>query len=226
MFLKICGIRNEAEARAAVDCGATALGFLVGLTHRAEDGVDEHKARAIVQSLPRGIESVMVTHLLDAGAIAGLADAIGVRAVQVQDDLPVEQMRHLGLLLPGRRLIKAVHVTGPEAIRHAQAHRGVAQALLLDSRTPERLGGTGRTHDWSISRTIVQSVAPLPLYLAGGLRPGNVEAAIRAVRPAGVDVNSGVETADGAKDPSAMRAFLGKATVALSALRDEGAGIP
>ncbi|MBV1796171.1 phosphoribosylanthranilate isomerase [Siccirubricoccus sp. G192] len=160
----------------------------------------------------------MVTHLLDAGAIAGLADAIGVRAVQVQDDLPVDQMRQLARLLPGRRLIKAIHVTGPEAMRHARAYQGVAQALLLDSRTPERLGGTGRTHDWSISRAIAQSVAPLPLYLAGGLRPGNVEAAIRAVRPSGVDVNSGVETADGAKDPSAMRAFLGKARAALSAL--------
>ncbi|MDI3305748.1 MAG: phosphoribosylanthranilate isomerase [Acetobacteraceae bacterium] len=215
-FLKICGIRTPGEAALALGSGATALGFLVGLTHRAEDGIGAAQAAGIIRGLPPGAETVLVTHLLDPEAIARLAAATGTGTVQVHGDLPVEDVRRLRALLPGRRLIKAVHVTGPEAVRHALAHATAADALLLDSRTADRLGGTGRVHDWSVSRAIVQAVSPLPVYLAGGLRPGNVEEAIRTVRPAGVDANSGVEDASGAKDPLKLREFLRRAAAALA----------
>jgi phosphoribosylanthranilate isomerase len=217
MFVKICGIRNGTEARAAAEAGATALGVLCGLTHDAADAVAPATARAILAARPAEVEGVLVTHLLDAEAIAALADSVGASAVQVHDALPPEGMVRLRALLPGRRLIKAVHVTGEGAVGQARAWAPTADALLLDSRTADRLGGTGQTHDWSISRRIVAAVAPKPVYLAGGLRPENLAAAIAAVRPAGVDVNSGVEDSAGAKDPARLRAFVATARAALSA---------
>jgi phosphoribosylanthranilate isomerase len=216
MFLKICGIQNSGEARDAIDAGATAIGMLVGLTHKAEDKIDEVRAQEITVNLPDTVESVMVTHLLDEAAIAKLAIFIGVRAVQVHDDLPPAAMRHLAALLAGVRLIKAVHVTGSDAVECACSYAEVSDALLLDTRTHDRLGGTGLTHDWTISRRIVAAVAPLPVYLAGGLKPENVEDAIRTVGPVGVDVNSGVEDIRGVKDIDRMHSFLAKAKAALA----------
>lgn len=215
-FLKICGIRSSEEAALALASDATALGFLLGLTHRAEDGIGALRAARIIRGLPPEAETVLVTHLPDPEAIARLATVTGAGTVQAHGDLPVEGLWRLRSLLPGRRLIRCLHVTGPEAIRRALAHAADADALLLDSRTTDRLGGTGRTHDWSISRAIVEAVAPLPVYLAGGLRPDNVEEAIRTVRPAGVDVNSGVEDASGGKDPVKLREFLRRAAAALA----------
>jgi phosphoribosylanthranilate isomerase len=215
-FVKICGIQSFEEARAALGCGATALGFLVGLTHKAEDGIDATTAHGIVRHLPAGAEAVLVTHLRDPGRVAELAAFVGTRAIQVHDDMAVPDLRRLRALAPpGVRLLKAVHVTGEDALGHALGYAAVADALVLDSRTADRLGGTGRTHDWAISARVVAAVAPLPVYLAGGLRPENVAAAVARVRPAGVDANSGVEDESGRKDPAKMREFVARAMAAL-----------
>jgi phosphoribosylanthranilate isomerase len=214
--VKVCGIRSWEEAEAALDCGATALGFLVGLTHRAEDGIGEAAARAIVRRLPADAETVLVTHLPDPGRVAELAASVGAHTVQVHSVMAVPDLRRLRALVPpGTRLLKAVHVTGEDALGRALACAADADALVLDSRTADRLGGTGMTHDWSISARIVAAVAPLPVYLAGGLRPENVAEAVARVRPAGVDVNSGVEDANGRKDAKRMRAFVARATTGL-----------
>ena len=217
-FIKICGLRDQAEATLAWRAGATALGFLVGLTHLAADAVDDAQAARIVQQLPIEVEAVMVTHLTDAAEIARRGQNIGVRTIQVHGALPVAGLGDLRRMLPAVRLIKAVHITGEAALEDALSYASVVDALLLDSRTADRLGGTGRTHDWSISRRIVAAVAPLPVYLAGGLTPDNVAGAVRAVAPAGVDVNSGVEDAAGNKDPRRMRAFVANARQALAEL--------
>jgi phosphoribosylanthranilate isomerase len=214
-FVKICGIRNEKEARAALDCGATALGFLVGLTHRAEDRIDAATARDIVRRLPAGTEAVLVTHLLDPAVVADLASFVGAWTVQIHGAMSIPDLRRLRTQAQDTRLLKAVHVTGEDALKWAVVYAAVADALVLDSRTADRLGGTGLTHDWSVSRRIVATVSPLPVYLAGGLRPENVARAIAQVRPAGVDVNSGVEDGDGRKDPARMRDFVGRAGAAL-----------
>jgi phosphoribosylanthranilate isomerase len=221
-FVKVCGIRTWEEANAALDCGATALGFLVGLTHLAEDEVGEAEARAIVRRLPAGPEAVLVTHLRDPERVAALAASIGARAVQVHGDMALADLGRLrALLAPATRLLKAVHVTGEDALGRALRFAAEADALLLDTRTADRLGGTGKTHDWSIGARIVAAVAPLPVYLAGGLRPENVAEAIARVRPAGVDVNSGVEDASGRKDAQRMREFVACAMAGLRA--DRGA---
>lgn len=136
-------------------CGATALGFLVGLTHRAEDEIGEATARDIVARLPAGTEAVLVTHLLDPERVADLAAVVGARTVQVHGDMAVADLRRLRALAPGLRLLKAVHVTGGDVLGRARAYADAADALVLDSRSADRLGGTGLTHDWAISARIV-----------------------------------------------------------------------
>ena len=215
VFVKVCGIRSWEEAGSALDCGATSLGFLVGLTHRAGDGIGAAAARAIVRRLPAHAEPVLVTHLPDPGQVAELAASVGARTIQVHGDMAVADLRRLRALAPGARLLKAVHVTGDDALGHALSYAPDVDALVLDSRTADRLGGTGKTHDWSVSARIVAAVAPLPVYLAGGLTPENVAEAIARVLPAGVDVNSGVEDAGGRKDAAKMRVFVARARAGL-----------
>ena len=214
-FVKVCGIRTWEEADAALDCGATALGFLVGLTHRAEDEIDAATGHGIVRRLPAHAEAVLVTHLLDPERVAALAASVGARTIQVHGEMAIPGLRRLRALAPSARLLKAVHVTGEDALGRTLDYAADADALVLDSRTADRLGGTGLTHDWSVSARIVNAVAPLPVYLAGGLRPENVAEAIARVRPAGVDVNSGVEDATGRKDAAKMRAFVARARAGL-----------
>ncbi len=214
-FLKVFGIQTADEAHAALDCGATALGFLVGLTHRAEDQVTAETARAIIYTLASDAESVLVTHLLDPKEVADLAQYVGARSIQVHGQMPVPDLRFLRLLAPDKRLLKTIHVTGDNAVHQAAAYAQHADALVLDSRTADRLGGTGLPHGWSISRRIVTAVSPRPILLAGGLRPDNVEQAVQGVRPAGVDVNSGVEDSSGRKDTAKMRDFISRARAAL-----------
>lgn len=206
---KICGIQTLEEAQMAIEAGATTLGFLVGLTHKAEDKISAEKAAAIIAQLPKTIDTVMVTHLLDAAEIATIAAQLGVTVIQIHDDLDDAGIKALKAALPKVKLIKAVHVMGEDAVDRAKHLDAMPEldALLLDSRTQDRLGGTGLTHDWNISKAIVNACNK-PVWLAGGLGPHNVAEAVQKVRPAGVDVNSGVEDATGAKDPVKVRGFV------------------
>lgn len=205
-FIKVCGIQTPEEAIGAVKAGANTIGLLLGLTHLASDGITPETGRASVSALPKDIRTVMATHLLDAKQISIIADFVGVSAVQIHDDLPVKGIQELRRLLPRHELIKAVHVTGEDAIPKARSYASYVDYLLLDSRTKDRLGGTGLTHDWDISRRIVLE-AGKPVILAGGLKPENVTAAIEKVGPAGVDANSGLEHPDGSKDFEKIAAF-------------------
>jgi phosphoribosylanthranilate isomerase len=204
--IKVCGIQNSGEALGSVSAGANTIGMLVGLTHMAEDGITPDEAKKIVSALPSDIRAVMVTHLKDPGEIARLAEFTGAKTVQLHGDIEIPEMKKLRSLVPGVTLIKAVHVTGEESVAQAAEYAEHADMLVLDSRTKDRLGGTGKTHDWSISRRIVSAVK-IPVILAGGLTPENVAEAIETVRPAGIDANSGLEHPDGSKDFGKVREF-------------------
>lgn len=209
MRTKMCGIDSRENAIAALEAGADALGFLVGITHLAEDKITTEAAKAIIESLPPFVSTVAVTHLRDTGKIVDMCRYLGVSTLQIHDFLTPEEVAECRRALGGVKIIKAVHVIDSEpekTMAFAQSYVGVCDALLLDSRTADRLGGTGRTHDWDISREIVRSVS-IPVILAGGLTAENVYAAVQKVRPYGVDVNSGVETGT-RKDPQKMKAFI------------------
>ncbi len=206
--IKVCGIRSEADLRAAVDAGADAVGFLVGLHYVTNDVIDADTAAALAEATPPYVTRVLVTHRTDASIVAELVKEIPCEVLQLHGDFPVDRIPELRLALPRRvRVHRVVHVVGPEAVPFAAECAKVADAIHLDTRTEDRLGGTGLVHDWKLSMRIVKWIRR-PVVLSGGLDPANVAEAIRTVRPWAVDANSGLENADGDKDPDKLRAFV------------------
>ena len=145
------------------------------------------------------MSKVAVTHLQTAHDIIPLLKELNVDTVQLHNDITLEEIKKIQRALPYLKIIKAVSVTGKESISNAKKFDGYVDSIILDSRTHDRLGGTGVTHDWTISRAIVKELT-IPVILAGGLTPDNLYNAITTVRPYAVDVNSGVET-EHRKDP-------------------------
>jgi phosphoribosylanthranilate isomerase len=210
MRIKVCGIRNLSDALTCIAAGVDALGFLVGITHVAEDKIDPVEARKLIAQLPPFVNTVAVTHLTNPYEICEIVLTTGADTVQLHADIFPENITVLRQLLPRHKLIKCVHVSGREAIETAKLWEPLVDALLLDSRTKERLGGTGLVHDWRISREIVEQ-SKKPVILAGGLTPENVADAITVVRPYAVDANSGLEDSIGQKDETKVRAFVTRA---------------
>jgi phosphoribosylanthranilate isomerase len=215
---KICGLRTDRDLDVVVQAGADAVGLICGVTHVTEDELTADQARRLARRTPPLVSTVLVTHLVDADEILRLADHVGVDTIQVHGLVTRETVSEVLARASGRRIVKAVHVLGPSAVNDALQFADVCDAVLLDSRTGERLGGTGRTHDWSISRQVADALRQLgrPVILAGGLRPENVADAVRAVRPFAVDVNSGVEDANGDKLLEQCRVFVSRSRDALA----------
>lgn len=212
--VKICGIGTIDDLGAAADAGADAIGLIVGTTHLSEDELDPHKAASLAAAAPVFISTVLVTHLTDASHICELADIIGVDTIQAHGELTTAAAaQELWNQRQHRRIIRTLHVTGEHSIDDAEEASTYAHALLLDTRTKSRLGGTGLTHDWNISRRIVQRVYPRPVILAGGLAADNATEAIRAVHPFGIDANSRLKNAAGRKDRAACAEFVRAASL-------------
>jgi phosphoribosylanthranilate isomerase len=207
MRVKICGMRRVEDALAAVDAGADAVGCLVGLDYPATDSIDSRTARGIFAALPPFIARVLVTHRTGLADVAALMREAGATVAQLHGDFPTVAIPALRESLPYAAIVKSVHVTGDETIAAALAAARSADAILLDTIARGRIGGTGKTHDWSISARIA-AASPKPVILAGGLNPDNVAEAIARVRPFAVDVNSGTRGPDGWKDHARIRAFI------------------
>jgi phosphoribosylanthranilate isomerase len=213
--VKICCIQSAAEAQAAVAAGASALG-LVSQMPSGPGVIPDERIREIARALPRGVDSFLLTCRQDPAAIASQAGAAGVTTVQLCDALHDDAYAELRAALPGVALVQVIHVVGRAAVEQALRVAPELDALLLDSGDPrlavKQLGGTGRRHDWTLSRELRER-APVPLYLAGGLTPANVREAIASVAPFGLDVCTGVRT-DGRLDDEKLRAFMDAARAA------------
>lgn len=201
--VKICGVRTVEDAMKCVDSGADAVGMLLAPSPRR---IPAEQARDIVESLPPFVTPVIVMMPSAAEEAIEAARAISPGALQLQGDEPPEMLVKINRALPGVRLIKAVHVGGGDELVKARLYENVADAILLDTVSPER-GGSGQTHDWSVSRKVVASIKK-PVVLAGGLNPHNVAGAIKAVRPYAVDVASGVEAEGRIKDMALINTFI------------------
>jgi len=205
---KICCIASIEEAALARRAGAHALG-LVSAMPSGPGPIPDELIAGIAATVPPPTRTFLLTSRTDAASIADQARRCGVTTLQLVDR--VEEGAHAALRawVPGVELVQVIHVRGPEAVDEAAAAAPYVNALLLDSGNPslarKELGGTGRVHDWAVSRRIVETVK-VPVWLAGGLRADNVRDAIAAVRPFGVDVCSGVRTA-GRLDPDKLAAF-------------------
>jgi phosphoribosylanthranilate isomerase len=207
--VKICGITSFEELRMAEWAGAHAVGFLVGRLHASRDFLEPDHARDLARTVPPFLVPVLVTHVADGEEILALAARVPTAAVQLHSDLPARALQELRARLAPRKVIGKVSVEDESAIARSREIEGSVDAIVLDSRdrASDRVGGTGTTHDWSISARIV-AASRVPVILAGGLTPENVAQAVRVVRPFAVDVNSGVETSDGRKDPSRLARFV------------------
>jgi phosphoribosylanthranilate isomerase len=207
--IKICGITSVAEASLAGRYGADAIGLLVGRLHRAHDFVRRDVARRICQSVVPFITPVLVTHLEDPNQILRLADAVPCPVLQLHSDLSPSLLAALCERLRPKKVIGKVSVQGRGALDRAREIESSVDAIVLDSidLATDRVGGTGITHDWSISAEIVAN-CKVPVVLAGGLRPENVAEAIHMVRPFAVDVNSGVERPNGRKSEKRLCRFI------------------
>ncbi len=143
---------------------------------------------------------------------AHLALRAGATTLQLVDRVPHAELQSLRTLCPGVELVQVIHVTGEASCHEALAVAPFVDAILLDSGNPalavKQLGGTGRTHDWALSRRIRDAIAPLPLWLAGGPAPHNVCAAVEAVQPQGLDLCTGVRRS-GLLDAALLGAFMG-----------------
>jgi phosphoribosylanthranilate isomerase len=209
MFVKICCIASLDEARLAIDAGASAIG-LVSAMPSGPGPIGEADITAIAAAVPPPTETFLLTALTDAEAVAAQHRRCGTTAVQLVDALEEVELRRLRRLLPDARLVQVIHVSGPDSVDEARAAAPLVDTILLDSGNPtlaiKQLGGTGRVHDWAISRRIRESVG-VPVLLAGGLHPGNAREAYDRVLPAGLDVCSGLRL-NGRLDAGKLRGFF------------------
>jgi len=206
--IKICCIMSPDEALLAIKYGASALG-LVSEMPSGPGVIKENLIGEIVKVIPPGVASFLLTSKTNAADIIAQQKKCGTNTLQLCDRVENGTYEKLKKELPGISIVQVIHVTGPESIDEAIAAARHVDAVLLDSGNQnlpvKELGGTGKTHDWSISKIIREKIN-VPLYLAGGLNPANIEEAINAVRPFGVDICSGVRT-KGRLDENKLSAF-------------------
>lgn len=209
--VKICCISSLAEAELAVRYGASALG-LVSAMPSGPGVIEEELIAEIAARVPPPIATFLLTSLQDTDAIIEQQRRLRANTIQLVDRLERGSFADLRRALPGIRLVQVIHVTGEESVAEAVAVASHVDAILLDSGNQnlavKELGGTGRTHDWTLSRKI-REAAGVPIFLAGGLKPENIGEAIRAVEPFGLDLCSGVRT-DGKLDETKLAQFFAR----------------
>jgi len=207
--VKICCIASLDEARLAMGLGASALG-LVSAMPSGPGVIEDALIAAIAGQVPPPTATFLLTARQDAASILAQHAVCRTTTIQLVDRVPVADLRRLKAALPGVALVQVIHVANEGSLAEAEAAAPLVDALLLDSGNQtlavKELGGTGRTHDWRLSRRIRDQVA-CPVYLAGGLTPANVSAAIDAVQPFGLDLCSGVRTG-GRLDRAKLQAFF------------------
>lgn len=225
--VKICCIRSLDEAQLAIDHGAHALG-LVSAMPSGPGVIDESVIADVAAAIPAPTRTFLLTSLTDPQAIVAQHARLGTTTLQLVDEVGADGLRRLRDYLPAVELVQVIHVVDEDSVRQAAAVAPLVDALLLDSGRPQapvkELGGTGRVHDWSLSRRIRDAVG-VPLYLAGGLRPDNVSEAWRAVAPFAFDVCSGLRTG-GRLDQAKVADFMARVRTLATGSGEREAGTP
>jgi phosphoribosylanthranilate isomerase len=211
--VKICCIASIEEARLAIECGASALG-LVSHMPSGPGVISDEQIAEIAATVPPAIGTFLLTSRQSVTGIVEQHRFCRTNTIQICDHLTHGTHRDLKTALPGISIVQVVHVTGPESLDEAARVAPHVDAILLDSGNQKlavkELGGTGRTHDWALSRAIRERIS-IPLFLAGGLTPENVGQAIEEVGPFGLDLCSGVRT-DGKLDGAKLKRFFAALT--------------
>jgi phosphoribosylanthranilate isomerase len=207
--VKVCCIASEEEAALAVRMGASAIG-LVSRMPSGPGPIPESRIRDIARTVPPGVATFLLTCETTAELIIEQQRFCRTTTLQLVDEVEPGVHARVREALPGISIVQVIHVRDDDALRQSIAVAPAVDAILLDSGNPslstKELGGTGRVHDWALSRKIRDSVA-VPVFLAGGLYPGNVAMAINQVSPFGVDACSGLRT-NGKLDETKLAAFM------------------
>ena len=208
-LVKICCIASVEEARLAIGLGARALG-LVSHIPSGPGVIPEARIAEIAASVPPPTDTFLLTALRTAEDLARQHAVCRTSTIQLVDAVVPDELAGLRQRLPAVKLVQVIHVLSDASVDEALQAARIVDALLLDSGNPhlavKELGGTGRTHNWQISRRIREQ-SPVPVFLAGGLRASNVRQAIDAVEPFGIDLCSSVRT-DGHLDAGKLAAFM------------------
>lgn len=211
MQIKICCISNIDEAKLALKLGANALGF-VGPMPSGPGIIDDQTIASIIAQMPPFVSTVLLSSSKIPNYIIDQCRKVGANTIQLVDSMETSDYALLRKGLPTVKIMQVVHVLDESSLHLSQKLAPYVDAILLDSGNPiastKKLGGTGRTHNWKISKSIVQCL-DIPVILAGGLNPLNVVKALTSVNPYALDVCSGVRT-DGALDENKLKAFIGK----------------
>jgi phosphoribosylanthranilate isomerase len=213
--VKICCISSPEEAALAVECGASALG-LVSQMPSGPGVISDEQIAEIAATVPPAVGTFLLTSRQTVAEIIEQQRFCRTNTIQICDQLTVGTHRDLKDALPGISVVQVIHVTGTESVEEAARVAPHVDAILLDSGNQKlavkELGGTGRTHDWRLSREIRERIG-IPLFLAGGLTPENVGRAIDEVGPFGLDLCTSVRT-DGRLDGAKLRAFFAAVRIA------------
>lgn len=209
MKVKICGITNKEDALKAVFLGADAIGLLIGLNPKNRDFISSEAAKNIVYSLPPFCSSVFVALMNDPNEIIAITNYVNNTTVQLQSEITISEIRKIRDALSKTKILKCVHVIDRSSIDKAMEYEPYVDGILLDSynQKTNQVGGTGLTHDWNISKEIINKCSK-PVIIAGGLNPDNVEEVKLKLQPYGVDVNSGLKDQFGNKDYDKMERFI------------------
>lgn len=207
--VKICCISSVEEAKLAIRYGASALG-LVSAMPSGPGPISEDLISKIISTVPKGIATFLLTSKRDADSIIAQQRRTKATTLQLVDSVLPEVCDQLRKELPGISIVQVIHVIDESSVEEAKNAAPFVDMILLDSGNPKlavkELGGTGRKHDWNLSKAIVQSVN-IPVFLAGGLNSENVREAIEFVQPYGVDICSGVRT-NGKLDEGRVKKFF------------------
>ncbi len=203
--VKICGVTNVADALECARLGADAVGVITEVPVDSPRKMSAGEVRRIFEALPTRVECFTVVMPKSLDAAIRLYEATNPDVVQLHGKEPVSLVEALKSKLPCK-VAKAIHVRDGSAIEEALEYSRHCDYLLLD--TPSKMGGgSGVTHDWEVSKKIVEE-AGIPVILSGGLNPLNVGGAIKMVKPYYVDASSGVESKPGVKDTEKVRKFI------------------
>lgn len=194
--VKICCINSIEEARLAIFYGASAIG-LVGDMPSGPGIISDNKIRQIAKTVPPMVSTFLLTIETKASEIINHYNKVNTSTIQIVDSLDNRDYKKIRSKLPHVKIVQVVHVLNESSVREAIAVSTMVDAILLDSGNPnlsiKELGGTGRTHNWDLSKKIREQI-DIPIFLAGGITSNNVVEAINYVKPFGVDLCSGVRT--------------------------------
>lgn len=207
--VKICCISSVEEAKLAIECGASALG-LVGHMPSGPGVIEDELINQIAKSVPPPISTFLLTSETKPIEIISHYKRVNTTTIQIVDELEKREYEILRNELPNVKLVQVIHVIDDKSVKEAIEVSSYVDAILLDSGNPnltiKELGGTGRTHNWELSREIRKSIS-IPLFLAGGLNKDNVKQAIDFVEPFGLDLCSSIRT-NGQLDKIKLKDFF------------------